>query len=531
MKHWFSLFLAVMSLAGSIQGQAPAVQPPAQVQESGSQSSYTLHVQSKLVVLDVVVTNKQGKPVSGLPREAFKIFENKVSQKILSFTPAVVPGPGSAAPVEIHSTAELDKVEPQAPVSILVLDELTASFEDQAFARYSLKKYLQQEGDVLRQPTMLIAVGLGRQMVLRDYTTSKKEILDAIDHHFATTAWQQQTGGWEADQFKTAFASLIGVAQATAGHAGHKNMVWIGRGFPSISSEELTPEQEAALQQYINICTNLLRDSRVTLYSVDPAGVAADPPATDAEGFYVGDPFGGDVDFDSMVRATGGQAFHGRNDVNNLIDASVSDGRIFYTISYRPTTTSSDPKQFRNIQVVMTDRSLTATTREGYFAASEPLPPALTAENEVSMRTKFDIVEASEGLMIYDGIPLTIARKPGAPDNFEVSLPASSLQWTPDGDKARSNLLLVVESFDHKGKLLHNDGRVFGLVLPPQKEAAADTRTVTLPLTVSTAPPAARLRVIVRANDTGKIGADNFFLVDRETLKDPSTGLIPKKKK
>jgi len=493
--------------------------------------AYTLQVRAKLVVLDVVVTDAKGKPVTGLPQEAFHVYEDKLPQKILSFTPPASDSAVPAAPVEVNSTAELDRKEPQSPVSILVLDELTASFEDQAFARYSVKKYLEQEGDVLRQPTMLMAVGIGHQMVLRDYTTSKKEILDALANHFAATNWQQQTGSWQGEQFKATFAALIGVAQATMGHPGHKNMVWIGRGFPAMSWENLEPEQEDALQPSINICTNLLRDARVTLYTVDPAGVSADPPAQDADGFYIDDPFGGDVDFDNMARATGGQAFHGRNDVDHLIGTSVSDGEKFYTITYRPTSASDDPKQFRKVQVLMADRSMTANTREGYYSASQPLPPALNEKHEVAPRTKFDIVEASEGLMVYDGVPLSITREADQPDKFEVELPAAALQWTPDGDKGRSSVLVVIESFDLKGKLLHNEGRTFGLVLPPQKEDGPDKRVVTLPLTASTAPPAARLRIIVRADATGKIGADNVFLVDRKTLKDPSTGLKPKKQK
>jgi hypothetical protein len=52
-----------------------------------------------------------------------------------------------------------------------------------------------------------------------------------------------------------------------------------------------------------------------------------------------------------------------------------------------------------------------------------------------------------------------------------------------------------------------------------------DDRLVNVPLTISTASPAARLRFVVRSNANGKIGAENVFLVDRKTLSDPATGL------
>jgi hypothetical protein len=74
------------------------------------------------VILDVVVTDKKGAPVAGLTRDDFNVFENQVPQPIVSLEEARGTGPAAIA---IHSTAELDRLEPQAPVSILVLDEAT----------------------------------------------------------------------------------------------------------------------------------------------------------------------------------------------------------------------------------------------------------------------------------------------------------------------------------------------------------------------------------------------------------------------
>jgi hypothetical protein len=45
----------------------------------------------------------------------------------------------------------------------------------------TLKKYLNTQGDALLQPTMLVAVNLQHFMLLRDYTTSKTEILAALN--------------------------------------------------------------------------------------------------------------------------------------------------------------------------------------------------------------------------------------------------------------------------------------------------------------------------------------------------------------
>ena len=422
MKRSFCSVVMMVAASGSFLlmpalGQQTNPQPvqPTAAQQPGT---FTLQVNTQIVVLDVVVNNKNGDAVRNLTKDDFTVYENKVPQTIRSFESTAQPGTTSApaAPIAVNSTAELDHKEPQAPVSIIVLDELATKFEDEAFARYSLKKYLGTQGDTLAQPTMLVSVSLRNLTVLRDYTTSKKEILDALDHHFTVYPWQMMNGNWKGEQLSAAFSSLMEVAEATGGHPGHKNIVWVGRGFPMVDITMMDPTSADQMQALIAQCTNMLRDARVTLYSIDPAGLAAEQPGQDENGFDLDSPFGGQVDFETMARATGGQAFHGRNDVDMQIGTSVRDGETFYTLTYKPTTVSQDPKEFRRIQVIMKDRSLRAVTREGYFAASPPPAPALNPKGQPSDQLVFDLGIAGASMMVYDGVPLEITRDPKQAD-------------------------------------------------------------------------------------------------------------------
>jgi VWFA-related protein len=380
-------------------------QPPAPAPQSARQDGpYSLQVQSQLVILDVVVTDKKGTPVAGLTRDDFNIFENKVRQQIVSLEEARGAGQGGVA---IHSTAELDRLEPQAPVSILVLDEVTTKFEDEAFARYALKKYLASEGEVLAQPTLLLAITLQHQLLLQDYTTSKKEVLDALERHFAGKDWRSASGNPQGQQVMATLLSLMGVAGATAGHEGHKNIVWIGRGFPSIQWDHLPLATAEQFKQAIVTCTNRLRGTRATLYSVDPAVMAMGPPVTHADpdaldngtgSYVIQDPFGGQEDFEAMARATGGMALRGRNEVDRSIAEAVSYGKIFYTIAYKPAAPSNEPREFRSIQVVTTDRELTVTAPVGYFAGVATVAPAMDAQGKVPTQVADDLAVAADGL-------------------------------------------------------------------------------------------------------------------------------------
>jgi hypothetical protein len=181
----------------------------------------------------------------------------------------------------------------------------------------------------------------------------------------------------------------------------------------------------------------------------------------------------------------------------------------------------------------MKDRNLRATTREGYFSATAPVAQALNSKGKPSAQLNFDLNVAGGGLMVYDGIPLTVVRESANPDNFILHFRAANLEWqNVAGDKRSSELSVLVASFDKKGKVMKQSANIIKFDLPAVPAGATtDDSWVNVPETVSTAAPAARLRFVVRCNTNGKVGAENVFLVDRKTLSDPATGLKPDRSK
>jgi VWFA-related protein len=498
-----------------------------QTQMPADQSSYKLTIHSDIVLLDVVVRDAKGKLVTGLSRDDFSIEESGISQKINSFE-ATVPLSNTGSRISrIDTTEELDRSEPEAPVTIVVLDELTTRFEDEYFARYSLQKYLGTQGEVLNQPVMLIARSIDRTMVLCDYTTSKKKVLEALNRHLAGNDWRNQNPNFSREQVGAAFASLIEVAKATQGHPGHKNVVWIGRGFTALQWGNLPQDQIDAVQGMVAKCVELLREARVTLYAIDPAGVTVDDGRIDQNGVVtIDDPFNGAVNFDSMVRATGGQSMHGRNDVDRLVGDAVASGETFYTLSYRPSWLDGDDSgKFRPIKVIVRGGGLTATSRLGYYpgvAAGSSFPDA---QAKAGSAETFDLASACSGLMVFDGVPLTVSRQDPASGQIQISFPASAVGLDLNGGKMKGDVTLITLGYDRTGKLLAKDGRVVSLHLSPLPPGHAEDRKVQIATALNPQLPIARVRLVIRSNSNGKIGADNLFLVDPRTLKDPATGL------
>lgn len=509
------------------QGQSTTQTPlnAQQLQQPGNNGetpAATIRTNSRLVILDTVVLDRKDHIVTGLKKEDFHITEEDSPQTVLNF---IAPGTFTpAADAAINSTADLDRLAPRAPVNIILLDEFNTLFQDMAFARYSLKKYLNKQPGKLDQPTMLIAVSLQKFEVLQDYTEDKGAILNALDHHFAAYPWQAAQFGWLAERYSQAFLSLQRVARATEGHPGHKNMIWIGRGFPNLNLANVNLDARQRIDSVVQETVNLLRDARVTLYTVDPAGLQIDPGAYGATGGVAEDPFGGSYEFNKLAQATGGRTFYGRNDVDAEIGTSIRDGANFYTLTYRPTGAADNPNKFRRIKITFDDPGYRAVTREGYYPERGPARYNPQGTNKHLFN---ELIAANISNMSYDGVPVSLKADPTDPDKFTVHVEARGLNWTlaTETEPRHAEVMLLATSFDRKGKVVEEIAR--NIKVAASSEVAPTgrlERAIDFNVTLKHDPQAVRARFVVRVASTGRIGtADTALNPNQQAVAKPAT--------
>jgi VWFA-related protein len=509
-----SWYIVVATISSFFQLSTP--RQLAQINDTADQNgSYTVTATSKIVVLDVVVTDKKGNLVTNLTKDDFEVLEDNQSQSIKSFE---APADHALAPhLVIHSTEELDRVAPNAPATIIVLDEITERWEDTTYAHSSIKQYLKNQPKLLLQPTMLAVVDVNHMTVLHDYTQDKDAILTALDH-YAPTQFTIQTSNnpsWVRARVTAAYRSIIQVAQATSGHPGHKNVIWVGRGLPKFSNSKYDPdvvvinakeasELQAAFQQAIN----QLVASRVTLYTIDPRGVTN--PIS---------PINGMPSFADVAVATGGKPIYNRNDIDVQIDTSVRDGNGFYTLSYVPTSSSDAKQAFRKIRIVIKDRNLQASTRTGYYSTPTTDSLQQLVDAKLSQLKSYDLQKSidktvADTTLVYDGIPLTL-RRTATPGQIMVWMDSKSLRRMDhdSADASARKIQVSCVSFDQKGRVLvHNGGTVD---VPATALESAQNSKVGIPLNQCNSDPhAVRLRVVVQALSSGKIGAANLNLAE-----------------
>ena len=90
--------------------------------------------------VDVVVTDKMGKAVSGLERNDFTLLDNNQPANILSFHPFGGTDAKAEPPVEV----------------IFVIDTVNVDFKNVSFVRQEIEKYLARNGGHLDRPASLL---------------------------------------------------------------------------------------------------------------------------------------------------------------------------------------------------------------------------------------------------------------------------------------------------------------------------------------------------------------------------------------
>jgi VWFA-related protein len=527
----FASFALVLTVAVAAQDSAAG---------AAQSSAPNLTVNARLVVLDVVVTDKSGKPVDGLTAQDFHVYEDGQLEPIRSFEPPsehTTPAPPDGTALEgddASSAATLDPAHPAAfglgPVTVLVLDQLNTHFADSSFARRELRDYLAKQPALLPHPTSLLTVYDNNFKQLEGFTRSRDALLHALEAAPTKYDWKLEESGKSNDgpafRLSQTLRALEQIAESYAPIRGRKNLIWVGGGFPTLDPTVLEGKDAAEVHDDLEHVTNRLLATRVTLYAVDPTSTAAGmTEITDSsqlafaqlagnEVAGAGDPYGVNDDFDRLGPVTGGRVIRGMNNIAAQIGDSIELATHYYTLAYAPSSASQAATPYRKIRVVCLRPGLTVATRTGYFTES-------TAQEKSNATLSSDLATAAESSLPLRGLEVSAEpdaagkRATGQPtgDTYIVHVGASLLTWTPaETGSATAHVAIMAVSLSPLGKPLQHTlhsatatARAGVNLHDPQLRAEF----------FFSARPAAKattLRFIVRDMDTGRIGSFDLHL-------------------
>jgi VWFA-related protein len=507
-----------LALCAAILLTVLAVQLIAQEQQ-GSSSVPTFQSTSSLVVLDVTVLDKQGRPVvNGLTKDDFTITEDKKPQRIIAFE----------AP-QMHvmdAYAGDDNSDQKAPVTIFVLDLLNSPFEDFAFIRYSTRQYLEAQPAQLNSPAELMVLSNDSLEVLQGYTRNRGDLLDALNHFPPVLPYKLMMGGydWVAERAFQSYDALQQIALQNTAVPGRKNIVWVGYGAPGSDGlykqrARLTISAGDQLEHYLHSTINMLLSARMSLFVIYP-GLNA-PQSVDAmpsmpvaakdsyADFGDDDPFEGGINFGVFVNETGGKLFYNRNDVDREMEKSQQLGSEYYTLSYQPHEVEEDGK-FRRIRVTLRDRNLHGLTKAGYFALGR---------SAVTIRPQgmIGVAKAVLSTDSYHALDLTVSGVVRHPDTntaeFTVQLKASIGWRAADNGNSTANAIVAALSRNIRGNILASKVDRVTLRSDTQDPIRLAQMVTSLPLTVPVPSKTQSVRVVVEVG--GRIGSAE---VDRQTI-------------
>ena len=138
----------------------------------------TIRTSTRLVVVDVVVRDKKGQPVTGLKPEDFTVEENGKKQKVATFTPpgANQGSPQTPPPGVLSNHPEF--LKPAGVPTVLLLDAANSHFLDQAYGRTQMLKYALEQS--LAGKPMAVMTLTDQLRVLQNFTTDPKVLMTAI---------------------------------------------------------------------------------------------------------------------------------------------------------------------------------------------------------------------------------------------------------------------------------------------------------------------------------------------------------------
>ncbi len=307
------------------------------------------------ISLDVVVTPKSGKPVTGLEKKDFTLLDNNSPQPITSFEAIT----NSQTPTEI----------------ILLVDAVNANYRDMAIERQQIDIFLKANGGHLAQPvTLALFTDTGTE-IQQGASTDGNLISATLDNNQTGLREIHRDSEYQGeDRLNLSLQALQSLIARESALPGRKIIFWVSPGWPILSGPgiNLDGRQEQQVFSQVVAISTILRKNDITLYSIDPLGPGEN---VGAEFYYEGFVNGlkkpgqaqlGNLALQVLAIQTGGLALTAGNDLAVHLQQAMNDTTAYYRISYEAPP-SDRPNEYRRIDVRVSTPGLVARTRTGYY--------------------------------------------------------------------------------------------------------------------------------------------------------------------
>src|ERR1700686_5204404 len=342
------ILFAALLFVGSITAQRDNAysQTPAIPDSQKPDSALIIRQNVRRVIVDVVVSDSDGKPVSGLTAADFSISEDGKPQKIRSFDVHDFDVISDSLPqfprsLPTNPFVNVPSGPERGPLYVLLLDLIDMGIDDQPRAREQLLKFIPSKPLGTRFAIFVLSDGL---YLAQGFTEDRNVLADVLDpknpHSHIPRIFLY------ADNYQPYFSApraLIQIAKFLADLPGHKNVIWLSASFPSSVMPSSDPATEALnASDEIKEATDALARGQIAVYPVDVRGVVVTNVSSrpqDGAMVTTSDSAALNASYmteQEIARATGGRAFFSTNDVCDALKDATDTGAHYYTLTYSP---------------------------------------------------------------------------------------------------------------------------------------------------------------------------------------------------
>jgi len=352
--RWGRVCVVLLCCQAGALAQKPLDVPPVPVQAPAS-------AHSGPVTLDVVVTDKSGKPIRGLKRADFTLLDNRQPAAIRAF--------------EAH---EIETPHGDAQTLLLVIDDVNANFNDVSIVRTQIEKFLRDNGGHLPYQAaiyLLTDTALNQVTPVSSDGNALADVLHKSEGQLHDIPRSAGFYGAE-ERYEISLRSMAALSAHLAQAPGRKLLVWLSPGWPIFDNPNvmISPQQQRNFFSGVVGLSSTLQQGNITLYAVDPLGTA--DAATGRtflwEGFMkpVTKPSKanpGNLALQVFAVHSGGFVRSGSNDIAGEIAKCANDASAWYTLSFDPQRADS-PDTWHDVQVKVDQAGMVVRTSNGYYA-------------------------------------------------------------------------------------------------------------------------------------------------------------------
>jgi VWFA-related protein len=514
---------------------------PMTAQQQGPSGTFTLKVQSDIVLTNVVVRDKKtGEVVKGLKESDFTILENGKPQKIASFDYQNV---DEAAVLRENST-----VTGKATVADLLNNDFAANpaelkdhrlivmfFDLSSMQPEDIDRAVEAAQDYVNkkmQPADLVAlVSMATGLSMdQDFTSNKAALLKDLGKYNGTEGTGFANGneggnsagtGDDASSFTSddseynalntdrELYAIRTIAKTLERVDQRKSMLYFSGGLTRQGIEN---------QASMRAATNEAVKANMAIYSVDSRGLEALPPVGNAStgslrgtAAYSGGAmqaqldanFGSQETLATISSDTGGKAFFDSNDFAPAFQQVQHDTEAYYILGFHSTDAARDGS-YRHLTVKINRSDVKIDYRPGYYAPAD-FQHQKTEDREQALTEQLRSDLPATDVAVY--LQALYFRLEDNKFFVPISLivPGSQIHSVKNGDRDKANIDVIGQVKNAQGIIVGNIRDNIKLTLDAAQQVQEKNIQYSTGFTL--APGKYHLKFVVRENQTGAMGS------------------------